>query len=87
MADTFAFTQHALEEMKERGIAKPVVISVLNEPDQIVPGYGGRVCHQSVIRMRGKNYLIRVIVDEREDPIRVITVYRTSQIKRYWSES
>lgn len=87
MAESFAFTDHALDEMRERGIARAIVENILQDPEQVVPGYGSRVCYQSRVRMRGKTYLVRVVVDERADPTRVITVYRTSQIKRYWSES
>lgn len=75
------------DEMEGRGISRAIVESILRDPQQLVPGYGGRVCYQSVLRMRGKSYLVRVVIDEQVEPSRVITVYRTSQIKRYWRES
>jgi hypothetical protein len=30
-------------------------------------------------------YLLRVVVDEGEQPPVIITVYRTSKIEKYWS--
>lgn len=82
-----SFTAHALGEMEARRISKSIAIEVLESPDQKVPTYGGRTCFQSKVRISGKVYLIRVVVDERVDPNLVITVYRTSRISRYWSKS
>jgi len=33
----------------------------------------------------GKMYLLRVVVDEDEQPPVIITAYRTSKIEKYWS--
>lgn len=35
----------------------------------------------------GKLYLIRVFINTTLDPAIVVTVYRTSQIQKYWSQS
>lgn len=34
----------------------------------------------------GKDYLVRVIVNDTIDPAKVITVYRTSKISKYWRQ-
>ena len=34
--------------------------------------------------VEGKEYLLRVIYEEREDMYEVVTAYLTSQIERYW---
>jgi len=31
-------------------------------------------------------YLVRVIVDEGVNPARVVTVYRTTKIEKYWNK-
>jgi len=32
----------------------------------------------------GKMYLLRAIVDETGSPVKVVTVYRTTRIGKYW---
>ena len=78
----FTFLPHALEAMEERNIPKQMVENVLNNPDEIVPEKKKRNSYQSVVQIRGKPFMIRVIVDEKG---RVITVYRTSKVSRYRS--
>ena len=34
----------------------------------------------------GENYLVRVIVNDTVEPEKVVTVYKTSKIKKYWRE-
>jgi hypothetical protein len=33
---------------------------------------------------KGTPYLVRVIVDDTVMPVQVVTVYKTSKIKKYW---
>ena len=56
-------------------------------PQQIVPEYGGCNAYQSKFDFGGgRIYLLRAIVDDRVSPARIITVYRTSKINKYWRE-
>ena len=81
----FRFTPHAEEEIARRGIPRELVEAVLENPQQIVPGYGGRKCYQSQLDFgRDKMFLLRVIVDDRVNPPEVVTVYRTTKISKYW---
>ncbi|WP_324735203.1 DUF4258 domain-containing protein [Thermococcus sp. SY098] len=73
------FIPHALERMNEREISKELVIEALLNPDKVGEGYFGRKVAQKVID--GK--LIRVIYEEHEDSIIVITVYITSKVDKY----
>jgi len=58
----------------------------INSPMQIVEGYGGRkVAHRRYI-IEDKEYLLRVIYEEKEDMHVVVTAYLTSQVERYWKE-
>jgi hypothetical protein len=71
--------------MARRGIPADLVHSVLAEPDQVVPEFGSTVARQSrVVFPEGREYLLRVIVNETVDPAVVVTVYRTSRIGKYW---
>jgi len=81
----FRITRHAEDEMARRGIPHHLIKSVLEEPQQIVPAFGGRKVYQSQIDFgRGKIYLVRVIVDDRMRPPTVITLYRTTRVAKYW---
>ena len=35
----------------------------------------------------GKDYLVRAIVNDTVDPAKVITVYKTSKISKYWRQA
>lgn len=87
MADepTYRLTDHAREEAERRSIPLDVLDSVINKPGQVVEAHSGRKVYQSQIEIEGKLYLVRAIVEE-TDPLTVITVYRTSNIKKYWSD-
>lgn len=81
----FRLTGHAEEELARRMIPRELLNSVLENPQQVVPEYGGRKAYQSKLDFGGgKIYLLRAIVNDWVDPAAVVTVYRTSQIERYW---
>lgn len=81
------FSKHALEEMKRREIPKQLVIKVLDHPDQTVKGHGKAKIFQSQVTMNGNIYLLRVVVGTEDEPQIVVTVYRTSKIKKYWESN
>lgn len=39
------------------------------------------------VTMDGKVYLLRAMVNETANPAVVVTVYRTSKIEKYWSQT
>lgn len=49
-------------------------------------GHGTITCRQSRIVMDGGMYLLRIMVDDLVRPIKVVTVYRTSRIGKYWED-
>lgn len=75
---------HVQKEMERRGIPLAVVESVLAAPAQKVPEHGDVVCYQSKVEINQKPYLVRVMVNEAARPPKVVTVYRTSKINKYW---
>ncbi|MHB1643948.1 MAG: DUF4258 domain-containing protein [Acidithiobacillus sp.] len=84
----YVITNHAREEMTIRGIAESTVDAVLRNPGQIVTVKNGLEAYQSVVFSdTGPNMLIRVIVTHGELPLRVVTVYQTSKITKYWRAS
>lgn len=77
-------SKHVQEEMDRRGIPLAVVESVLAAPAQKVPEHGDVICYQSKVEINQKPYLVRVMVNETAAPPKVVTVYRTSKISKYW---
>ena len=80
-------TDHANEQMRRRGIDIDVVRSILRDPEQVLEVRPGRVVLQSRVNVDGRRQLVRVFIDVDESPMRVVTVYRTSKIDKYWSRS
>jgi len=74
----FEFSRHALEQMELRGISKQTVEKILANPQQIKEEDNKKV-YQSII----KKYLIRIFVNDKKNPKLIITVYKTSKIKKY----
>jgi len=73
------FIPHAIDRMKKRGITKEMVLETIKNPEKVVEGYKNRKVAQ---RMFG-NMLLRVIYEEREDCLEIITVYLTSKVDKY----
>lgn len=75
----FEFSKHALEQMELRGIPKDTVKKILAHPEQIRDEEDEKV-YQSIV----DNYLIRIFVNDKKNPKLIITVYKTSKIRKYY---
>ncbi|MBI4688040.1 MAG: DUF4258 domain-containing protein [Nitrospirae bacterium] len=83
----FEISRHAQEEINRREIPQDLVETILQNPQQIVGEYGQKKAYQSIINMEaGKDYLVRVIVNDTVNPSKVVTVYKTSKIRKYWRQ-
>ena len=82
----YVLTPHARFQMQRRGIDEEVVRQVVEGPEQQFDLRPGRSVRQSRIKMGGRMYLVRVVVDVERTPVEVVTVYRTSKISKYWRE-
>jgi hypothetical protein len=82
----FIFTDHALLEMARREITRADVQAVLEHPEQTEMARAGRAIYQAKREMGepSKTYVLRVFVDIDRKPPHVVTVYRTSKIRKYW---
>ena len=84
----FELTNHARFEMARRQISEDALMTVLETPEQVVGEREGLVAYQSRIELQdGTRMLVRAIVDEHARPRRVITVYRTRKIEKYWRQA
>ena len=84
----FRLSRHAEWEMTRRSIPLMLVQDVMNHPEQrlVDESRTGRWIYQSRLAFEdGKIYLVRVVVDEDEEPPAIVTAYRTSKIEKYWS--
>lgn len=77
---SIVFSKHALEQMRVRGISRQSVIETLEHPDKIIEN-DDTVTYQKVID--DGVHLLRVILNPYTDPLKVITLYRTSKINKY----
>ena len=80
----FSISKHAVEEMARRQISLEQVESLMNHPDQIVEAHGGLVCYQCLSTKNGKPGLLRAIINDVSNPKNIVTIYRTTKIKKYW---
>lgn len=78
------WTKHAEERQKDweriLGVSRQEVEDLLNDPEQIVPGDLGAFVAQ---RRRG-NGLLRAPFVEFENERKILTVYWTSKVEKYW---
>jgi len=79
-------SNHAYEQMEERGINEEMVYDIVNNPGQVIEEKPDKRIYQSKFFFEedGRDYLVRVFVNIIKEPKLVITVYRTSKIKKYW---
>lgn len=76
----------ARKKSKRRGIPESWIRETVNSPAQIVEGYGGRKVAQRKYLVEDKEYLLRVVYEDKEELNEIVTLYLTSQIERYWEE-
>lgn len=79
----FAYSQHALEQIKLRELSKSVVDDVLSEPSTMVRQDDMVTVYQKLVIEGDKLYLYRVFVNYVKTPPLVITAYKTSKTDKY----
>lgn len=79
-------SDHARWQASRRGLDEALVLRVAQSPEQVIPVRPGREIRQAVVTQppHKTKYLVRVIVDVLPDAVEIVTVYRTSKIKKYW---
>jgi hypothetical protein len=78
--------EHALFEAKRRKVTAELIKSVISNPQQKLPSKKGRVIVQNRYYddIENKEMLLRIIGVESTEEFKVITVYKTSRIEKYW---
>jgi len=69
--------------MEQRSISKDLVLQAIGNPKEkrMLDDY---VIFHYIYNENGKDYLLRIFVNEHVNPNRIITVYRTSKIDKYY---
>ena len=82
------FSEHAVFEMKRRGIEKESAKEVALRPQQKIPSRNNKIILQSkyLDSMQNKEMLLRVIGKRTEQELLIITAYKTSRIEKYWQK-
>lgn len=78
-------SDHAKFEMKRREISDDQVESVFKKPEQKISLENEREIWQNKIRINGKEYIIRLVMQLLPRP-KIVTIYKSSKIKKYWRE-
>ena len=78
-------TSHAKFEMERRGIKEEEIEQVFLNPVQKIKLSGVREIWQNQMTQDGKIYVLRMVV-ELEPKLTIVTVYKSSKIKKYWRE-
>ena len=75
---------HAEDELIIRNIPRKLLEKTLNEPQHVIASGESRVIHQSKVLIDGRYFLLRVVTAHATDAPVVVTVYRTTKIRKYW---
>lgn len=82
------WTKHALQNLRDREIDRALAEATIAEPEQQSPDPPLRLIlmrryHDAVIN---QFMLLRVVIEETDQEVVVITLYKTSQVRRYLKE-
>jgi uncharacterized phage-associated protein len=83
----FVLTEHARVEAQRRQIPLAWIESTMAQPEQVMSSVNQRKVFQSRVVADGKQYLVRLVVEDWRQPPVVVTVYRTSKIEKYWGKT
>jgi len=88
MGQRVVLTDHARAEALRRGISEATLLEVATTPEQRLVVRAQREMRQSRVTdpASGKLQLVRVVVECGNDCDTVVTVYRTSKVRKYWRD-
>ncbi len=79
----YKLSKHAIERAERRSLSLSLVDEVVSNPDSIIIRDNCVNVFQKIINDGKNNYLYRVFVNICKKPALIITVYKTSNIKKY----
>ena len=84
MSKLISFSLHARRQIREREITEELINKVLPHPAQIIDSYGNRKIAQDMVRHKGEKFLLRIVFEEIDKELKVVTVYLTTRVEKYW---
>lgn len=84
------YAAHLLERIGRRKIGLDEIESIIENPQQKIPDKDDpeREIYQSVIiDSKGKQKIIRIIIQDIDNEKVVITAYISSKVSKYWSQN
>jgi len=78
------FSNHSLEQIRRRQISEQTVLEIVQNPELVIEKIDITI-YQAKRTVNEKVYLFRIFVNNLKKPSIIITVYRTSKIKKYES--
>ena len=80
----YTLSDHAKERMAKWQITREMIEATLLRPEGRVHDESGKFFYQRTFPWHtGNLHLLRVLVDETQMPLKIITLYHTSRFKRY----
>ncbi len=79
----YKLSKHAIERAERRSLSLALIDEVVNHPGNIVKYDNCVNVYQKIINDGKNNYLYRVFINICKKPALIITVYKTSNIKKY----
>ncbi len=79
----YVLTGYARTRMTQRKLTEEDIRRVMEHPQQVLPEKFGRKAYQSLIVKDRRIVMLRLIVDDRQTPARVVTLCATTDA-RYW---
>lgn len=76
------FSNHAKEQLSKRKISEDLVWKILSE-NSVLAEEDGLTVYQAELIENKRVYLVRIFVNESKNPNVIVTVYKTSKIKKY----
>lgn len=77
------FSKHALEQIAQRNIEIEIVQNVIDQPDSMDQSELSNVIYQKKVKFENEDFLVRVFVNQINEPHLVITAYKTSKLNKY----
>jgi len=75
-----AHARSRLEREKAYSVSEETLVEIVKKPDEVVKGEGNRLIAHRVL---DQTYILRVVYQESESEIEIITFYRAKR-KRYY---
>ncbi len=84
MLTRYRLSSHAADKLIALGISVSQLEQTLMRPEERIYSESGKYFYQRLYeRPNGKKYLLRVLVDEAQEPPSVVTIYVASRFQRY----